>query len=66
MQEKSTIIRHERDGWHAESNRTGDIIQMRRTGWSVVCEDKNGVKFFAPDSETIFTSILKKRKERLQ
>ena len=45
--ESYTQIRHDNDGWHAESNRTGDILQFYRKGWTVL-ENRYGVKFFAP------------------
>ena len=47
--EQETIIRRDVEGLHAWSNVPSDIRSFREKGWTVVVEDKYGVKFTAPD-----------------
>lgn len=61
--DQETIIRRDADGLHAWSNVPCDIKEFKEKGWSVVIEDKYGVKFTAPDHAISIRPAEKRRRQ---
>ena len=62
--EQETVIRRDKEGLHAWSDIPYDIKRFKEAGWTIVYEDKYGVKFTAPD-HAIQIKPAEKRKRQL-
>lgn len=60
--EQETVIRHDREGWHAWSCVPKDIRLFEKQGWEMVGKDEVSASFAAPEDSV---RVVRKRQYTL-